>query len=57
MTVERSLAEELRARFARVLQTALPAYMLVVLAGFAVASEVNLRHSLEAPVDLEVTDS
>lgn len=50
--LERSLAAELTARFARVLQTALPAYMLVVLAGFAVASEVALRRSLERSADV-----
>ena len=50
--VERSLGTELTVRFARVVRTALPAYMLGVLLAFAVASEVALRHSLERSADL-----
>ena len=49
---ERSLGAELTARFARVVRTALPAYLLGVLLAFAAVSEVALRHSLERSADL-----
>ncbi len=49
---EQSLAAELTAGFARVLRTALPSYIFVVLGVFAAASEVALRRSLERSADV-----